>query len=105
MPWYEKLAQIVFSYNPHVWKSIQITDDHQIHYYTGLYDPNLSNIESVVVSKITDDDWYYEWKPRLDRIKNTNLQKQDFISNIRFEDVMVSIDDTIVYDEQYEEYS
>lgn len=104
MPWYSKLGHLLLSYNKSAWKSIQITDDHKIKYYYGFDDPSNTEVTGWVVSQIDDYDWEMDWKPRLQHIP-TNPKKFFFTSNTKYEDLVIAIDNTIVYDEQHDDVS
>ena len=104
MPWYAKLTHLLLSDNPSSWKSIQITHDHKIKYYFGLNDP--TNIPTIgnYFSQINDWEWDFQWKPRLQHCQNKKSQNKIFFtSNRYYENVAISINETIIYDERYNE--
>ncbi len=59
MPWYEKLVHITFSINPDTWKSVRITDNYEVEYYSGLVDPTNTPVTWVYVQQLNYDDWKY----------------------------------------------
>jgi hypothetical protein len=100
MPWYEKLSHLVFSYNPHGWKSIRIIDG-VIEYYSGYEDPTNEIVTWVFIKGIPEE-WFYKWIPK---INNKITHKEFFDSNHDYEDIAVFIDDKIVYDKRYDDVS